>query len=145
MRITFAVFTLAMTCACASPGAEDGSLGDPNVRAKLRDLALQASSASGVSSPRTMVAVASPDHQAAEQVVSGDIVNDHVPVYVVMMTGGPFTATHASPPPGVATPQGNVLTLTVDAQTYRVTDVGVSADAPDLSQIDSEIVDLLAK
>jgi hypothetical protein len=35
--------------------------------------------------------VASPDHQAAEKIVSGDIVNDHVAVYVVEVTGGTFT------------------------------------------------------
>jgi hypothetical protein len=89
-----------------------------------------------------MIAVASTDHQAAEKVVSGDIVNDHAPVYVVEMTGGPFTAKYASTPPGVPAPQGNVLTITVDALTYRVTDAGIMPNAPDLTQISSDVVDL---
>ena len=89
-----------------------------------------------------MLAVASPDHQAAEKVVSGDIVNDHAPVYVVEMTGGPFVAKFASTPPGAPTPQGSVLTLTIDAQTYGVMDSGIGQMAPDLTQIGPDVVDL---
>jgi hypothetical protein len=94
-----------------------------------------------------MVAVASSDHQAAVDVVSrGSIINDHVPVYVVEMTGGPFASGNVwSAPPGVPAPQGAVLTFIVDASTYRVLDVGYTADAPDLMQIDAEVVDLLAE
>ena len=139
MRVVF-VMLAALTAACAGAA---GGLGDPNVRAKLRDLGLQACEASGVPSPRTMVAVASPDHQAAEQVVSGSIVNDHAPVYVVAMTGGRFAAN--SSPPGVPVPQGNVLTLTVAAESFSVMDVGISDNAPDLTRIDPDVVDLLAK
>jgi hypothetical protein len=120
-----------------SPEALQASLGDPNVRAKLRALALQTA---GASPPRTMIATASPDHQAAEKIISGDVVNDHAPVYVIEITGGPFAA--RSSPPGVSAPQGNVLTITVDARTYRVTDVGITNDAPDLTQIGSVVVDL---
>jgi hypothetical protein len=146
MRIALAafLFVLAVTYACGSsnsPGEEAG-LGDPNVRAKLRTLALQASATAGVASPRTMVAVASPDHQAAEQIVSGDIVNDHAPVYVVAMTGGPFTSIRGNPFGGPSS-QGDVLTLTVDARTYDVTDVGITSVQPDLTQIDPDVVDLL--
>ena len=112
------------------------------MRAKLRAVALQASSANGVASPQRILAVASPDHQAAEKVVSGDIVNDHTPVYVIEMTGGPFTANFASPPPGATVPQGNVLTLTVDTQTYRLMDIGVQPVAPNLTQIGPDVVDL---
>jgi hypothetical protein len=90
-----------------------------------------------------MVAVASPDHQAAEQVVSGDIVNDHLPVYVIEMTGGPFLVNHSSPS-GVPVQPGNVLTLTIDARTYRVTDTGIGPNAPDLTKIGA-VVDLLAE
>jgi hypothetical protein len=90
-----------------------------------------------------MVAVASPDHQAAEQIVSGDIVNDHAPVYVVEMTGGPFTAQRS--PPGVPAPQGSFLTLTIDAQTFGVLDLGISTNTPDLTRIDRDVVDLLAE
>jgi hypothetical protein len=79
-----------------------------------------------------MEAVAA-DHQAAQTVLSGANVNDHAPVVVIKMTGGPFTATHH--PPGVAAPQGNVLTLTVEAATYRITDIGYADVEPDLSQI----------
>jgi hypothetical protein len=123
----------------------EGGLADPNVRAKLRDVALQAASAAGVSSPLTMVAVASADHQIAEQIVSGAIVDDHVPVYVVEMTGAFTTESPGSRPAGVSAPQGGVMTLTIDAKTYRIIDSGVSSNAPDLTQIDSNLVDLLAK
>jgi hypothetical protein len=131
------------SAALSSAAGQAGTLGDPTVRSKLRDLALQASSNAGVPSPRTMIAVASPDHQAAEQIVSGDIVNDHAPVYVVVMTGGTYTADMA--PPGVADPQGSVLTLTVDAATFRITDVGIIGVEPDLSKIASVITDLSAE
>ena len=107
------------------------------MRAKLRALALQAA---GASTPQTMIATASADHQAAEKVISGAIVNDHGPVYVIAITGGPFTA--RSSPSGVSAPQGDVLTLTVDARTFQVTDTGITNDAPDLSLIGSVVVDL---
>src|SRR5580692_3934270 len=145
MRVKFAVLlALAVTSACGSndPGATQGSLADPSVRAKLRASGLQASSANGVPSPKTMIAVYSPDRQAAEEIISGDIVNDHVPVYVIEATGGPFTDTNASVPPGAAPPQGNALTLTVDAQTYQVTDFGITPNVPDLTQISSDVVNL---
>jgi hypothetical protein len=81
-----------------------------------------------------MHAVAASDHQAAETVLSGAIINDHVPVFVIKMTGGPFT--DGSHPPGVPAPPGsNVLTLTVDAATYRVTDIGYVDEEPDLGRI----------
>jgi hypothetical protein len=105
-------------------------------------MALQASSVAGVASPTTILAVAASDHQAAQTVISGAIINDHAPVYVIEMTGGPFTAIQH--PFGVNAPQGNALTLTIDAQTFRVTDVGFHPVAPDLTQIDSNVVNLLA-
>lgn len=133
---------LASLCACSSSST---ALDDPAVRSKLRDVGLQASTFAGVPSPRTMVAVASADHQVAEQIVSGDIVNDHVPVYVIEMTGGPFTANGASVPPGQSAPQGSVLTVTVDAQTFEGLDVGIVDTAPDLTLISPDVVDLLAE
>ncbi|MBV9949620.1 MAG: hypothetical protein JOZ69_22455 [Myxococcales bacterium] len=97
-------------------------------------MALQASSADGVPSPK-IEAVASADHQAAEKVVSGDIVNDHVAVYVVEVTGGTFTENGASIPPGASVPTGSALTLTVDAQSFRLLDVGLTDRAPDLTAL----------
>jgi hypothetical protein len=133
------LLTLVAASACGQSNeptavAQTG-LADPNVRAELRTMALQASSANGVPSPKTIEAVASPDHQAAEKIVSGAIVNDHVAVYVVEVTGGTFTDNTASTPPGVPAPSGSVLTLTVDAQSFRVTDFGLTDTAPDLTQI----------
>ncbi|HEX3852660.1 MAG TPA: hypothetical protein VHW01_16945 [Polyangiaceae bacterium] len=101
--------------------------------AELRALALHASSVAGVSSPKTMDAVAVSDHQAAETVLSGALVNDHAPVYVIKLTGGRFTALRH--PPGVLAAQGNVLTITVDAATHLVTDVCYVDVEPDLSQV----------
>jgi hypothetical protein len=89
-----------------------------------------------------MTAVCSPDRQAAEKAISGDIVNDHVPVYVVEVTGGPFTDNLASVPPGGSAPQGNALTITVNAQTFQVTDLGITSNVPDLTQISSDVVNL---
>jgi hypothetical protein len=145
MRVKFAVLlTLAALGACGpnDAGPTQGSLADPSVRAKLRALALQASAANGVQSPKTMTAVYSPDREAAEKVISGDIVNDHVPVYVIEVTGGPFTCNSCSVPPGASPPQGNALTLTVDAQSYQVTDSGLTPNVPDLTQISSDVVNL---
>jgi hypothetical protein len=149
-RHILSVAAIAIMSGCASsdsgpadPKAAQAALNDPAVVAELRDLALQASSSAGVPSPKTMVAVAASDHQAAEMVLSGATIPDHAPVYVIEMTGGTFTA--AGHPPGAAAPQGNVLTLTVDAATHRVTDIGYVDEAPDLDKIGSVQVDLLAQ
>lgn len=112
------------------------------MRAKLRALALQASSANGVPSPKTMLAVYSPDHQAAIKTISGDIVYDHAPVYVIEVTGGPFTCNSCSVPLGGSPPHGNAITLTVNAQTFQGTDFGIGPNVPDLTQISSDVVDL---
>ncbi|HTB72665.1 MAG TPA: hypothetical protein VK762_05460 [Polyangiaceae bacterium] len=120
----------------------EAALGDVNEVARLRGIALAISSIRGVSSPKTMHVVTASDHQAAATLLSGAIINDHSPVYVVKMTGGPFTAT--SHPPGVPAPQGNVLTVTIDATTHRVTDVGYHDEEPDLGQIGSHPVEMSA-
>jgi len=119
----------------SSDAAAQVALGDATVRARLRSMALVASSGAGVSSPTTILAVAASDHQAAQTIISGATIADHAPVYVVEMTGGPFTANQY--PPGGQAPQGDVLTLTIDAQTYQVRDVGFHPVAPDLTQIGS--------
>lgn len=144
MRTTVAIFlTLAAASACGqsneSTATAQTGLADANVRAKLRTLALEASSASGVSTPKTIEGVASSDHQAAEKVVSGAIVNDHAAIYVVEVTGGTFTDNTASTPPGVPPPSGSVLTFTVNAQSFGVTDFGLTNTAPDLTQIGSVV------
>jgi hypothetical protein len=56
-------------------------------------------------------------------------------VYVVEVTGGTFTDNAASTPPGAPAPSGSVLILTVDAQSFRVTDFSLTRTAPDLTQI----------
>jgi hypothetical protein len=122
--------------------AAEAALADVNEVARLRSIALAVSSVRGVASPKTMHVVTAADHQAAATILSGAIINDHSPVYVVKMTGGPFTAT--SHPPGAPAPQGNVLTVTIDATTHRVTDVGYHAEEPDLSQMGAHTVDMSA-
>jgi hypothetical protein len=116
------------------------ALGDSNELATLRGIALGAASAAGVSSPSTITAVAASDHQAAEFILCGAVINDHAPVYVIKMAGGPFTATQH--PGGQPAPQGSFLTLTVDATTHRVTDSGYVNVEPDLSKIGSVAVNL---
>lgn len=141
MRIVFAMLgMLTILSACAS-SSDPGNLDDPEVRSKLRTIGLQASAVAGVPSPKTMTAVWSADHQVAEQIVSGDIVNDHVPVYVIEMTGGTFTSIEGGPN-GVS-PQGTVLTLTINAQTFEGTDGGITNTVPDLHLIDPHVVNLL--
>jgi hypothetical protein len=140
---TAAIVISAAGCASHDPSDVEGTLGDPNVVAKLHDLALQLLSIQGVLSPQKMYAAAVSDHQVAETVLSGAIIYDHAPVFVIVMTGGPFTASEA--PPGVAAPEGNVLTATVKATTYDVTDVSILNAEPDLSEIASATVDLNAR
>lgn len=79
------------------PDAALSALGSPTVIATLQSIGLGASSAAGVSAPATMVAVAAADHQAAESILSGAVINDHRPVYVILMSGGPFTGMHHPP------------------------------------------------
>jgi hypothetical protein len=125
------------------PNAVKAALEDPKVVAKLRELGLQIASNAGVSSPTKMYVVAVADHQDAETILSGAIINDHAPVYVIVMTGGSFTAPKA--PPGVPAVQSNVLTVTVDAATARVTDIGFVNVEPDLSKIALVTVELSSK
>jgi len=116
------------------------ALGDANELAKLRSIGLTVASNAGVSSPKAMQVVAASDHQAVEFILSGAILDDHVPVYVIKMSGGPFTARRH--PPGASAPQGNFLTATVDATTHRVTDVSYLKEEPDLSKIGSASANL---
>ena len=111
--------------------------------AKLHDLGLGVSTYAGVPSPTRMYAVSVSDHQAAETVLSGAIIYDHQPVFVIVITGGTFTALQA--PAGVPFPDGSVLTATVSAATYEVTDVGIVNEEPDLSNVASDTVDLMGK
>jgi hypothetical protein len=115
-------------------------LRDPVIATQLRTLTVDVSTMDGVLTPASMRAVAASDHQAAESVISGAVIGDHLPVFVVQATGGPFTARHA--PPGVPPPTGEVLTVTYDAATLAVTDVGLDADAPELVRIDADVIDL---
>ncbi len=124
------------------PSTAQLNLGDPSELTTLRGIALRAATRAGVSSPKTTHAVAASDHQAAEMLLSGTIVYDHAPVYVIKMTGGPFTASSS---PGRPAPRGEFLTVTVDAATHRITDVGFVNAEPDLSRIGSFIADVSAE
>jgi len=88
-----------------------------------------------------MVAVYSTDGTAAEEIVIGDIVNDNFPVYVIEVTGS-FTCNSCGVPPGASAPQGNAITLTVNAQTFQVTDFGIQPNPRDLAQISPDVVNL---
>jgi hypothetical protein len=115
---------------------------DPNEMATLRSIALGVSSMAGVSSPATIQAVAASDRQTAAFVLSGATIQDHAPVYVVKVKGGPFTSPRH--PPGATAPQHAFLTVTIDAATKRLTDIGYVDVEPDLTQIGSSVVDLAA-
>ena len=148
--------TLAIGCSAGAPepvavalaervptvtGPRPGGLATASVRSDLRARALFFAQRAGVAAPPRIVAVAAADHQAAESEISGAIVDDHVPVYVVQMTGATFTATRH--PPGVPAPTGKVLTVTFDAATLNVLDVGYDEVAASLARIDRfEPVDL---
>jgi hypothetical protein len=119
--------------------AANAALADRKLQSTLRDLALRVSSSAGVEKPTQVLVVAAADHQVAESLVSGAIINDHSPVYVIKVAGGRFTAQHH--PAEVAAPQGDILTLTVDAASLRVTDIGIDDVAADLSVL-GRVVDL---
>lgn len=105
----------------------------------------EACSLTGVPSPTKVHVVYASDHQAAETVLSGAVINDHAPVYVIEMTGGTFTA--MSHPSGVAPAKGSVFTMTIDARTHRLTGIGIVNVEPDMSQVGagSPEIDLLAQ
>lgn len=125
----------------AAIGPRPTGLATAAVRSNLRARALFFAQRAGAAAPARMVAVAAADHQAAETEISGAVVDDHVPVYVVQMSGATFTATRH--PPGVPAPTGHVLTVTFDAATMNVLDVGYDELAPNLARIDAvEPVDL---
>src|SRR5690349_12076040 len=64
---------------CAdSPDASDGVVRPVTaVRGTLRQVAHGIAKRAGVEAPASMIAVAAPDHQAAEAVVSGALIADH--------------------------------------------------------------------
>ena len=146
-RIRLAVI-LAGGFALASCGSDASSddaapdLSQPAVRVQLADASRTLAKQLNVAQPATMMAVATTDHQVAEAAISGAVLNEHDPVYVVQMTGGTFTALHH--PHGQDFPTGTVLTVTYDAKTMRITDVGFDTVAPDLHAIDTNVVDLMA-
>jgi hypothetical protein len=149
VRSEYVMMIAIAVAGCVDTSSPDGAtadqrarLRDPIVRTTLLALGTDHAAAAGAPITATMVAVAASDHQAAETVISGALIADHVPVYVVQMTGGPYTVTHHRD--GAAAPQGDVLTVTLDAADYRVTDIGYDLVAPDLSLIDADVVDLLA-
>jgi hypothetical protein len=121
-------------------------LSDPHTRAKLRAGALQISTIASVPLPSTMLAVASGDHQVAEEIVSGgSVVNDHAPVFAVLMTGGAFDPHVESPGPDhMAIPPRPVLTVVIDAQTFMGVDVSFQSTVPDLTLIGPHVVSLLS-
>ncbi|MEO8181964.1 MAG: hypothetical protein ABI895_24275 [Deltaproteobacteria bacterium] len=125
---------VALEAATISADEAAAALADPKVKASLLDLALRVASDAGVAQPAKVLAVAAADHQVAETLLSGDIINDHAPVYVIEVTGGRFTAQDHQPRE-VPAPQGDVLTITVDAATLRVTDIGFVDVEPDLSAL----------
>jgi hypothetical protein len=125
-------------CATACAG-DPGAFGDPAVVAELREIAQQAATDSATP-PSRMYAVAVSDHQVAELAAGGGTIYDHAPVFVIVITGGTFTARGA--PLGVAPPEGSVLTLTIIAATYEIADVGIVNVEPDLSKVASDRVDL---
>lgn len=126
-----------------SPSSLKATLADATVVSKLRSSGLQLASIAGVSMPDRMYVVAVSDHQSAETILSGANINDHSAVYVIVMTGGPFTA--FDHPQGVDAPQGNVLTATINAATFNVTDLGIVHVEPDLATIALGTVDLQTK
>lgn len=121
-------------------GAAHPGLEDPTEVAAVRSIALATAAGAGVPSPTKIQVVAAADHKAAEFALCGAIVNDHAPVYVIKMTGGVFTGLQH--PRQAPIPQGSVLTLTMESATHRITDIGLVNVEPDLSAIDSHVVDL---
>jgi hypothetical protein len=123
--------------------AMKSALSDRKVMANLRAVGLQVAASLGVPSPATLHVHATMDHQQAETIVSGATVNDHAPVFTMVITGGRFTATDH--PPGVPAPEGDVLVVTVDAATNRITDIGILNEAPDLSGVALATINLGVK
>jgi hypothetical protein len=116
------------------------SLQDPVVASKLHTVAIAEASLAGVPSPQTMRAAAALDRQAAEEALDGGVINDHSFVYVVQMTGGTFVPhIHRS---DVAPVPATALTIAVDAASMSIVDVHYDGEAPELSAVDSEIVDI---
>src|SRR4051812_50125361 len=72
----------------ADPPPAQSGLSDPKVVAKLRDMGLQASSRAGVPLPKTMVAVAASDEQAAEMALTGGFAPRPLPVFINLGGGG---------------------------------------------------------
>jgi hypothetical protein len=116
------------------------TLHDPIVASKLHAVAVAEASRAGVPVPETVRAAVAIDRQAAEQAISGSVVNDNSPVYIVQMTGGSFVPQlHRK---DLASVPAAVLTIAVDAASLSILDVHYDGEAPDLTALDSHIVDI---
>ena len=124
----------------SDPG-DPTAITDPGVQLQLHALASDIAKQLGVDHPSSMTAVGVADHAIAEAAISGAELEEHDPVFVVQISGGTFTALRH--PPGQAAPTGNVLTVTYDAKTLQVLDVGLDGKAPDLAPL-GQRVDLAA-
>jgi hypothetical protein len=116
-------------------GPRPTGLAESATRAQLQARSLAVAARAGVAAPSRVIAVAAADQAAAELALTGTVLFEHQPVYVVQMTGGTFTASRH--PHGQPAPQGNSLTVTFDAATLAITSIGIDNVTPDLSKVDS--------
>jgi hypothetical protein len=102
---------------------------DATAATRLKQIALTAAAANGEMHPVSMEFVATTRKNA--QALTGEGVPENNASYLVQIRGN-FTGYNASIPPHKKIPTGSYLTLTVDAATGFVSDVGLTATAVSL-------------
>jgi hypothetical protein len=130
------VLAALLPSGCAGRTHATTSAAPPPPPAWLSELACQTAVALHDPSPSSAVYVRA-GHRRAEEVASGDIVDDpDAPVYLVVLTGD-FVGAQVGPPFHQIVPRGRVATFTVTLDTHRVLDDGIQDAIPDLSPLGS--------
>lgn len=100
---------------------------------RLLEIALKMAADADERSP-TLIQYSEGDRVQANLVASGTKIFEHRPTYLIAMRGQ-FTYWMAKRPPGRPPPRGTVMTLVVDAETGRLSDVGIHNRYPQLEQL----------
>jgi hypothetical protein len=88
-----------------------------------RLLSIADADATMCSGPATRVHVVRSTRATANKIATGAVVNDDRPVWVLLITGGPFTCPHSGPSNASLPPASDQI-IFLDASTFEPTDGG---------------------
>jgi hypothetical protein len=115
-----ALLASMLLAACGQAAAATGPL-DGTVRKHL--LSIADADARTCSGPATHVHVVHSTRATANKIATGAVVDDDRPVWVLLITGGPFSCPHSGPSNAALAPASDQI-IFLDASTFEPTDGG---------------------